>query len=96
MTKVISTAQELKAAMAAHKAAHKALDNRNTWTVQPITVNGTELLMKAEALSSTIRFRTLEGGIVVRKQVEALIGDQPMRFKMSHGPDGDIRMSRQA
>ena len=22
--------------------------------------------------------------------------DQPMRFKMSHGPDGDIRMSRQA
>ena len=24
------------------------------------------------------------------------IDDQPMRFKMSHGPDGDIRMSRQA
>ncbi len=21
--------------------------------------------------------------------------DQPMRFKMSHGPDGDIRMNRQ-
>ena len=24
------------------------------------------------------------------------VDDQPMRFKMSHGPDGDIRMSRQA
>lgn len=28
--------------------------------------------------------------------LDAMIDDQPMRFKMSHGPDGDIRMSRQA
>ena len=28
--------------------------------------------------------------------LDAAADDQPMRFKMSHGPDGDIRMSRQA
>lgn len=28
--------------------------------------------------------------------LDAMIDDQPMRFKMSHGPDGDICMSRQA
>jgi hypothetical protein len=70
----INTKEELTTAMATHKAAHKALANRNTWTVQPITVNGTSLLMKAEALSSTIRFRSVDGGNVVRKKVESLIG----------------------
>jgi hypothetical protein len=74
MTIAINTKKELAAAMDNHKAAHKALSNRNTWTTLPITVNGTSLLMKAEALSSTIRFRSVDGGNVVRKKVEALIG----------------------
>ena len=30
------------------------------------------------------------------KRAPKTVDDQPIRFKMSHGPDGDIRMSRQA
>jgi len=69
----INSIKDLNAAMAAHKAAHKALENRNTWTTQPITVNGTELLMKAEPCQSVIRFRTLDGNNVTRAKVLELI-----------------------
>ena len=46
--------------------------------------------------NSDHEYEIIEIERIKRAPKAAFADGQPIRFKMSHGPDGDIRMSRQA
>jgi len=69
---------------AANRAAYAAVDDKGLFA-QDLIENLNISVSPESALVEAVEIA-----------LDAMIDDQPMRFKMSHGPDGDIRMSRQA
>ena len=82
----LTTNQEVINALntTANRAAYAAADDKG-WFAQDLIENLDISVSPESALVEAVEIA-----------LDAMIDDQPMRFKMSHGPDGDIRMSRQA
>ena len=76
-----------------------------TNSAKPVTINKFEedcfqlLMVKGDKTMNHplhVHFETFDEAAAFAENVVGFqADDKPMRFKMSHGPDGDLRMSRQ-